>query len=168
MNFIADTHIKYFKNAFAELGFSEVKDFAVAQIADSTAMNPAIARKLGIQHVACCNHGLNLSCGELEKNDPVLKKLGQDTQNCHNAIRNSNKLTAALAYVQDSFYNLKLKATTCWISIYSLIASHLKAAPDIRVLVSDDKRNRVSGICPTIYSSFIGCYEPKQVCFYFT
>ena len=51
--FNAETHVKFFEDTFKHLGFNKVADFAFAQVADSTALNPKIARLLRIVHVAC-------------------------------------------------------------------------------------------------------------------
>ena len=74
-NFNAETHVKYIEETFRNFGFDKVADFALAQVADSTALNPKIARLLEIIHVACRNHCLNLACRDMEKEDTELNDL---------------------------------------------------------------------------------------------
>ena len=44
----AETHVQYFTTALKNLGFDKVSDFAFAQVADITNLNPKIARLLKI------------------------------------------------------------------------------------------------------------------------
>jgi hypothetical protein len=133
--------VKFLQDCFAELNFKGVKEFASAQECDSTALNPSIARTLKIQHTACCAHCVNLACAELEDKDKTLEKLVDATQDCHHAIRNSNKLCASLANVRGFFCKLRLKATTHWLSVHGLFSSHLKAAGGICEVADSDTRN---------------------------
>ena len=100
--FNAETHCKSFTTTFNELGFEHVCDFAMGQIADSTAMNPKIARLLKIVHIACRNHCLNLACKDMEADDTELGQLTTDTQDVHRTINASNKLCAVLYNVSMS------------------------------------------------------------------
>jgi hypothetical protein len=88
-----------------------------------------IAKKLGIVHLGCCSHALNLAAQELEINDKTIASVCADCQECHShsTIKASNKRSAALTNVQESFYKLKLMATSCWLSAHELIANHVKA-----------------------------------------
>ena len=79
-----------------KFGFEEVNNFAVAQTANSTNLNPKIARFLGIEHVGCHNHCLNLGCKEMENNYLKLREIVEKTGKCHRTIGASNKLTACL------------------------------------------------------------------------
>jgi hypothetical protein len=72
----------------------------MAQVADSTSLNPKIARVLGIKHIACCNHFLNLGCKVMEKNSSELRDIADMTQEVHSKVKASNKLTAELENVQ--------------------------------------------------------------------
>ena len=130
--FNAETHVKVFEDTFKHLGFNEVVDFAFAQVADSTALNPKIARLLRIVHVACRNHCLNLACQDMEKSSQDLSDLSAKTHENHKKINSSNKLTAALANVQQAAYHLKMKAATRWTYLTDMFLSHLQAEDDIR------------------------------------
>ena len=112
--FNAAAHVKSFTSTFANLGFGAVSDWAIAQVADSTALNPKIARILEIYHVACRNHCLNLACKEMEGEDDELSELAVQTQEVHGTIRASNKLTATMYNVQQSCHRLKLLCQTRW------------------------------------------------------
>ena len=67
--------MKYIEEMFCNIGFDKVADFALAQVADSTALNPKIAKLLKIIHIACRNHCLNLACRDMEKHDEELGDL---------------------------------------------------------------------------------------------
>lgn len=128
------------------VGFEQVSDFALCQVADSTALNPKIARLLDIKHVACRNHCLNLACKDMEIDDPGLKVLIADTQEVHRKIRASNKLSAVLANASEHAHRLKLQAVTRWNSVCDLFLSHEKSANEIRA-VAEAHPGRVSDDC---------------------
>lgn len=134
--FNAETHIAFIEETFKNLKFDEVSDFAVAQTADSTALNPKIARLLEIFHMACRNHCLNLSCEDMEEADDSLAEIAEQTQECHRRIKSSNVLTAALANVQEKSRSLKLQAKTRWGSMAQMLESHIKSADDIRAVAT--------------------------------
>jgi hypothetical protein len=95
-NFNADSHIKLFQQTFKNLQFDDLSNFAIAQVADSTALNPKIAPVLGIKHIACCNHSLNLGCKDMEKHSSEPRDIADMTQEVHRKVKASNKLTAEL------------------------------------------------------------------------
>ncbi len=101
-NFTADTYIKLFQQTFKNLQFDDLSNFAIAQVADSTALNPKIARVLGIKHIACRNHCLNLGCKDMKKHSSELRDIADMTQEVHRKVKASNKLTAELENVQAS------------------------------------------------------------------
>jgi hypothetical protein len=143
--FNAETHIKLFKETFGNLKIDDINDFLIAQTADSTAMNPKIARDMGINHVACRNHCLNLGCKDMENNCKELKSISEKTQEIHHRkIKGSNKLSAVLENTQAaarlmdtgaSMGKLKLLAATRWNSLEGLLQSHKKASESIREVV---------------------------------
>ena len=135
--FNADTHVKYINDTFENLGFDKVSDFALAQVADSTNLNPCIARKLDILHVACRNHCLNLACEDMEKDDIDLAELADATHESHRTIKLSNKLTAALANVQKLCYSMRCKWATRWNALTDMFNNHIKAEDDIRQVAKD-------------------------------
>ena len=141
--FNADAHVNSFNKTCIGLGFDTPLDLFMCQVADSTALNPCIARKMGYPHVACRNHALNLGLQDMEKDDSELKRLSDETQECHRTIKASNKLSAALSNVQNTAHEikLKLKAATRWNSITDMFNSHLKASDEIRKVAQefDDK-----------------------------
>ena len=51
----------------------KIDDYVIAQIADSTNLNPCIPRLTKIHHIACRNHALNCACEDMDENDPVLE-----------------------------------------------------------------------------------------------
>jgi hypothetical protein len=111
-----------------------VSSFAISQVADSTAMNPKIARLLKINHVACRNHCLNLGCKDMKRDCPELKDIANKTQEVHRKVKASNKLTAELENIQANSHalnktgtgRLKMKAATCWNSLEAMLKSHVE------------------------------------------
>jgi hypothetical protein len=148
--FNAETHQKLFQQ---NLNISNISSFAIAQIADSTATNPKIARLLKIAHIGCRNHCLNLGCKNMESDCPELKKLANKTQEVHRKIKASNKLTAELDNVQaisraldkscqTGTGRLKMKAPTRWNLLEDLLRSHVDCAEGIcQVIVAHPKRD---------------------------
>ena len=159
-NFNAETHVKSFTKTFQDLDFASVSEFAIAQTADSTALNPKIARLLHILHIACRNHTLNLACGDMEEKDSNLQPLSIDTQDAHRTIRASNKLTAAMYNVQECAYRLKLLVVTRWNSVCDMFESHVKAAKEIRE-VAEQFPDRVND--RTVTQDFLGDMKKHSV-----
>ena len=151
--FNAETHVNSFTKTFQDLGFDRVSDFAIAQTADSTALNPKIARLLNILHIACRNHTLNLACKDMEACDSDLQRLSIDTQEAHRTIRGSNKLTAAMYNVQQCAYRLKMLVATRWNSVCDMFESHIKAVKEVRA-VAEAFPDRVDD--RTVTQAFLG------------
>ena len=141
------THIKLFHQTFKNLQFDDLSNFAIAQVADSTALNPKIAHVLGIKHIACCNHCLNLGCKDMEKHSSELRDIA-NTQEVHRKVKASNKLTVELENVQACCRQsdatgktggggrLKMKAATRWNLLVGLLKSHIDCIEAIRQVIS--------------------------------
>jgi hypothetical protein len=92
-NFNADAQIKLFQHTlFNNLQLDDSSNFAIAQVANSTALNPKIARVLGIKHIACHNHCLNLGCKDMEKHYSELRDIADMTQEVHRKVKARNCL----------------------------------------------------------------------------
>jgi hypothetical protein len=104
-NFNADSLIKLFQQIFKNLHFDDLSNLSIAQVANSTALNPKIARVLGIKHIACRNHCLKLGCKDMEKHFSELRDIAAMTQEVHCKVKVSNKLTAELKNVQEAVSN---------------------------------------------------------------
>ncbi len=115
----------------------------LCQNADNTNLCPAIDRKLRVPHVACQSHSVSLALKEMEANDPELKRLIKEVQECHRTIKASNNLSAALANVQQSAHECvpKLMAKTRWNSVTDMLNSHVNLSDEIRDISKkfDDK-----------------------------
>ncbi len=91
--------LRHVANMSATFAAKDLTNFVIAQVADSTALNPKIACMLGIKHIACCNHCLNLGCKDIKKHCSELKKNVDLTQEVHCKVKASNKLTVELENV---------------------------------------------------------------------
>ncbi len=99
-NFTADAHIKLFQQTFKNLQFDDLSNFTIAQVADSTALNPKTANVLGIKHIACRNHCLNLGCKDMEKHSSELRDIANMTQEMHRKVKAGNMLPVELENAQ--------------------------------------------------------------------
>ncbi len=144
--FNADAHVKLFEKTFDNLKIKSVKNFAIAQVADSTNLNPAIARKMNINHIACRNHCLNLACKDMENSCKELATIAAKTQEVHQKVKASNKLSAELENVQvasrelqggeqGGLCKLKSQAVTCWNSLVGMLDSHVKTVAELREVI---------------------------------
>ncbi len=132
--FNAEAQVKLFQQILKHIHIDEVSSFAIAQVADSTAMNPKIAQLLKINHVACCNHCLNLGWKDIERDCPELKDIAHKTQEVHCKVKASNKLNAELENIQANSHalnktgtgRLKMKAATCWNYLEAMLKSHVE------------------------------------------
>jgi hypothetical protein len=155
-NFTADPHIKLFQQTFKNLQFDNLSNFAIAQVADSTALNPKIARVMGIKHIACRNHCLNLGCKDMEKHSSELRDVANMTQEVHPKVKASNKLIAELENAQACYRQsdatgktggggwLKIKAATRWNSLEGLLKSHINCIEAIRQVISSHPERDIS------------------------
>ena len=150
--FNAETHVRLFKQTFENLGIGDISNFVIGQIADSTALNPKIARLLKFNHIACRNHCLNLGCKDMESNCVDLQRLADKTQECHRKIKASNKLTASFENIQASSreltaendacargQKLKLRSATRWNSLTAMLEGHVNSAETIHKVMRENK-----------------------------
>jgi hypothetical protein len=72
----------------------------IAQVTDSTNLNPKIAQLLDCYHIACRNYCLKLDCKDMELDYPKLKEFADKTQDLHQKIKVSTKLSATLENIQ--------------------------------------------------------------------
>ena len=77
-SFDAKHHRQYFEDTFKfyNKDISEDGDdstFIVCQVADSTALNPAIARAMNFPHISCKNHDLSLEANKMIEDTAELK-----------------------------------------------------------------------------------------------
>ena len=130
--FDAETHVAFFKKIFKRLGVKEVKCFALAQVSDSTNLNPKIARLLGIPHVACRCHTLALAGSLMEDFSAELRYIIETIHEDHSLVKRKNKLSASLSNVQETSYSLKTKAKPRWGTVPELLTNHVKSEADLR------------------------------------
>lgn len=90
-------HVKHLTELFESLSFEEVSDFVVCQVADSTNLNPKIAKSLGYQCVGCHDYYLNNSGKDMDQGTSYLSVLVDSIHGLHTSISGSNKLSANLA-----------------------------------------------------------------------
>ena len=90
-------HVKHVTELFESLSFEEVSDFVVCQVADSTNLNPKIAKNLGCLCVGCCDNWLHNNGKDMEKGTTYLSVLVDSIHGLHTSISGSNKLSANLA-----------------------------------------------------------------------
>ncbi len=136
--FNAPVHVKHLTELFESLSFDEVADFVVCQVADSTILNPKIAKDLGYPHVDCCDHCLNNVGKEMEKDTPDLSALVNSIHDVHTSITGSNKLSANLANAQSATstcMKLKSKSITRWNNICHVLESNLKCKDFLKDIV---------------------------------
>ena len=101
---------------------------------------------LKIHHHGCRDHGINTAGNDMERVDEVLKEQIDAVQECHRAIRGSNKLSMALANAQVNTTRCKLalEAKTRWNSKAALFLSHGKTKGGIAEVVASDLSGKVS------------------------
>ena len=117
---------------FKRLGVREVKNFALAQVCDSTNLNPATARLLGLIYIACRCHLLALASSSMENYSYELRHIVETINEDHALARRKTKLSAALYNVQETCYALKTKAKPRWSSVPTLLNNHVMAEEDFR------------------------------------
>ena len=160
--FNADAHIKLFEKTFDNLNIKQVKNLAIAKVADSTNLNPAIAWKLDVHHIACRNHCLNPGCKDMENNCKELASIAAKTQEIYWKVKASNKLSAELENVQAAscelegcalggICKLKLQAATRWNSLVGMLDSHVKAASGLCEVIQLHPQKDMSDKTTTVW-----------------
>ena len=151
--FNAETHVKLFDTTFQNLDVDNISNFVIAQVADSTNLNPKIAELLECYHIACRNHCLNLGCKDMETVAKELKDIADKCQECHRKIKGSNKLTATFENIQASAraldddadkrkaggHKLKLRAATRWNSLTGMLEGHVENSDTIHQVMNTHK-----------------------------
>ena len=60
-DFNAEIHANHFRSIFKQFYYLDLEKWAVCAVADNTYTNHKVASLLGIPHVGCLNHLLNLN-----------------------------------------------------------------------------------------------------------
>ncbi len=112
---------------------------------------------LGIKHIACRNHCLNLGYKDMEKHSSELRDIADMTQEVHCKVKAINKLTAELENVQACCQQLdatdktggggrlKMKAATRWNLLEGLLKSHIDCIEAIRQVICSHPERDISG-----------------------
>ena len=64
-SFTAEAHVSHFKNVFEIFGIQDYKSWLTNQTADNAKVNVKVSNLLGIPHVACKSHCLNLEVNHM-------------------------------------------------------------------------------------------------------
>ena len=92
VNFSSATHAEHIRNVFRYYGI-DVEDWAVCQTADNCSVNLKVADLLGISHVACKNHLLNLEVNEMVKQhrdlEGTLNTIHETMSQCKKKLKNA-------------------------------------------------------------------------------
>lgn len=135
-------HVANIKSVLSTYGISAGTN-VVCQTADNTNLNPAIARGLGIVHIACRNHSLQTAGTDMQTADAELTGAMDKLQLLHRNLQ-SNKNSARLRNIQakaieesgDRKHNKmqrpKLMCVTRWGANAQVIANHFKVLPAIK------------------------------------
>ena len=144
--------MKFFTTTFNNIRIDKVKDFAIAQTADSTNLNPAIAKKLGIPHIGCRAHGFSNASKKMADDDAEFTAMMETINDSHKCIRQSNPLSAALENVQEQAYRLPLDCKTRFLQKAKVLTGHIKAEDDIK------KVSSIALCCPMLTTLLLHRY----------
>ena len=126
--FNAELYTEHFVKIFTEFYKLDVRKWAKACIADNCATNLKIARLLGLPHVPCGNHLLNLDIREWVKNDAVLnntvKKIARTMRQAK-----SQKNSAALSH--ETTLKPVMNNDTRWSGIRCMLERFVRIREDL-------------------------------------
>ena len=102
LNFNAETHAEHIRNIFRYYNL-DVEEWAVCQTADNCSVNLKVADLLGIPHVACKNHLLNLEVNEMVKQNRdleiTLNSIHETMSSCKKKLKNAALLRNLVSLV---------------------------------------------------------------------
>ena len=136
--FNAETHVRLFKQTFENLGIGDISNFVIGQIADSTALNPKIARLLKFNHIACRNHCLNLGCKDMESNCVDLQRLADSVTQLRSFMMLAAENPEILLSYASKFLlvHLNYNIIMCYYSSSSFVLSSWKWQDQYRLIKS--------------------------------
>ena len=102
--------VHFLHSTFKYYGYDKVTDFATCQVADSISSNIKTAKLLGIPHLDCSNHTLNLEVKNMMKSDIGLSKMCDQIHDLMVSIKGSLKKCALLRAV--THLHTKIKNVT--------------------------------------------------------
>jgi hypothetical protein len=139
-NFTAETHIKYFEDMFLYYGCN-LRDWAICQIADNCSVNKKIAVDLGIPHVGCKNHLLNLEVKRMTKNTDDLKETIESVHNTMlqcKTLKNSS-LLRNLVNLRPILFN-----ATRWSGKYHMLKRFTKIRDELVAVANNNATMQVN------------------------
>lgn len=136
VHFGTDEYLRHFTEVFRNLDIDEVSDWVVALLGDNTALNPKVAKELGVPHIGCRDHSLDSAGEDMMKSNKELAAITKEIRELHSKIKASNCLSAQLQNIQDVEYKLHTPCATRWHSVATMYAQHERACDDIRELAA--------------------------------
>ncbi len=127
--FTAEVHAAHFKQIFFECYGISLTDWAKAAVADNTTTNRKTCRILGLPHVGCNNHKLNLDMESWVTADNELKETLEKIASTMKSAKNSLKNAAILSELT----NLKpvLYNKTRWSGKFDTIDRFIRIRSDL-------------------------------------
>lgn len=120
--FNANLHFNHFKHVFKTYYDIDVQTWAKCAIADNTSTNKKVARLLGIPHVPCSNHLLNLDMKEWIAEDPIQGMLDEIT----NVMKQARTLKNAAVLSTHTHLKPILPNVTRWSSVKETVQRYVK------------------------------------------
>ena len=155
VNFSSQTHAEHIRNVFRYYGLN-VEDWAVCQTADNCSVNRKVAELLGIPHVSCKNHMLNLEVNKMVKQT---RDLEQTLNTIHDTMAQCKKKLKNAALLRN-LVNLVpvLHNKTRWSGKLYMMERFLKIRDELIAVAEDENsdlqmnrtvpfRNKVSRYC---------------------
>ena len=128
--------MNFLNQTLKDYGYDEAKNFATCQVADSASSNIRAAMLMGIPHLDCNNHTLNLEVKKMIKEDKPLNKMIESIHELMISIKRSLKKSALLR--QFTHLHPTIENKTRWTSIYSMMNKSMRIFDVVRELASDD------------------------------
>ena len=155
VNFSSQTHAEHIRNVFRYYGLN-VEEWAVCQTADNCSVNLKVAEMLGIPHVACKNHLLNLEVNWMVKQtrdlEQTLNSVHETMGQCKKKLKNAALLRNLVSLVPI------LHNKTRWSGKLYMLERFLKIRDDLITVAEDENsdlqlnrtvpfKNKVSRYC---------------------
>ncbi|GFH44601.1 hypothetical protein CTEN210_01075 [Chaetoceros tenuissimus] len=135
-DFNAELHAKHFRAVLDQFYDINIDDWCMCVIADNTSTNRKTARLLGLPHIGCLNHLLNLDINDWVKEDASLSELVEHLRKVMKEAKNLKNIGRLREFTHLAPY---LNNATRWSGIRIMIERFLKIREALRQVAEDER-----------------------------
>lgn len=133
--FDADAHLRHLKEIFAFYD-QDVYNWVLCSIADNAPVNKRLASLLGVPHVGCMSHKLNLEVKKMVKND---KDLATTVESIHETMSNCRRRLTNRAMIRNlTELSPLIPNETRWSGMYQMLKRFVRIHDELLKVADKD------------------------------